>query len=115
MIKVDYEQGATLQGLTTYALFALQIAGEAFEHFAGEPAILTAGADGEHSDYSGHYRGDAIDLRVWHVSDEALELIIEYLKEALIPYTILNEETHLHIRYKPKKPLNYDKWVNGNS
>lgn len=69
---------------------------------ASLPLVVTSAAEPiEHSvPRSAHYRGDAIDIRIWHLPD--VPAAVEELKELLGPdYVVLQEPTHIHIHWSP--------------
>ena len=63
-------------------------------------ATITSGTEGQHSvKRSAHYRGDAVDLRTWHVDGQEYA---DRLSEALgDDYVVLFERDHVHLHWSP--------------
>ena len=63
-------------------------------------AIVTSATGGRHSvKRSAHYRGDAVDLRTWHVDGDSFA---DRLTEELGPdYVVLSESDHVHVHWGP--------------
>lgn len=66
----------------------------------GLEATVTSTTDGKHSvARSAHYRGDAVDLRIWHVDPREYTAAI---KEALgEDFVVIHEHTHIHVHWSP--------------
>ena len=67
---------------------------------SGQEATVTSGTEGRHSvKRSAHYRGDAVDLRTWHVDGQEYA---DKLAEALgSDYVVLFEVDHVHLHWSP--------------
>ena len=70
------------------------------KELANQEATITSGTEGRHSvKRSAHYRGDAVDLRVWHVDGQEYA---DKLAEALgDDYVVLFEGDHVHLHWSP--------------
>lgn len=111
MIGIDHAQGAQLRFLQPPLFHAWHVAATVYEQY-DEDAILTSGVDGEHSDYSLHYLGLAIDLRTRNLTGSEAASVSNELSKRLGPeFKVILEPTHLHISLRPQKPINYDKWA----
>lgn len=61
--------------------------------------VITSGSDGTHSPTSRHYRGEALDLRIWNLHDP--EAVRAKIQAALGPkFTALMESDHIHVQVK---------------
>ncbi len=71
-----------------------QVRGERLE------AIVTSATGGLHSvKRSAHYRGDAVDLRTWHVDGQEYA---DKLTEVLgADFVVLFERDHVHVHWSP--------------
>ena len=69
--------------------------------------VVTSANDGRHSKNSLHYKGKAVDIRIWALKkDEDKTQAIRELKLALgSDYDIVLEPDHIHIEYDPKGTL----------
>jgi hypothetical protein len=83
---------------------AAQLAANALhKEMTGQEMVITAILDGSHMSGSKHYEGDAFDLRRWYIGGKVKEFIAA-LKTSLGPdYDVVNEPTHIHVEYDPKK------------
>lgn len=66
---------------------------------------VTRGVDGEHRHKSAHYSGRAVDLRVWGLKSQGLDLksVAQGLQKELGPdFDVVPHETHLHVEFDPK-------------
>ena len=67
--------------------------------------VITSICDGIHSKTSLHYVGYAIDLRTRHMKPEDVREVVKDIKAALTTdYDVIQETTHIHIEYQPKRP-----------
>ena len=65
----------------------------------GVEAVITSGRDGKHKEGSFHYKGQAFDLRTWHVIDQVAVLLRMYLGK---DFDVIVESDHIHVEYDPK-------------
>lgn len=92
----------SLAGLTTQALFAMNVANEIYKKH-GLEFVITSVNDGKHSDTSLHHSGNAFDCRRYDDDQYMLQLRDE-IKEALrIDFDVILEGNHLHIEYQPRQ------------
>lgn len=74
-----------------------------FKKYSNVEGVITSGNDSRHSVGSLHYKWKAIDLRVWYVSKDKLNLLVEELQEKLgHEFDVVLEIDHIHIEYDPK-------------
>ena len=100
MRKVNFKNGVKLAGLQPEMLEAIDICAEVFSK-NNLPLTLTSAREGNHGRHSHHYKGLAIDLRVWDIAD-SVNIYQRYLQEALGPdYQVIVEPDHLHVEYDP--------------
>lgn len=83
----------------------------------GDELTITSGNDGQHKAGSRHYLGCAIDGRTWadgwgaQMSDSAKRALADAIAVCLDNrfgvgvFSVLVEETHLHIALKPDRPI----------
>ena len=93
-------------GLSPQIIFAAYVADEVYKLYGIETgATITSGSDGEHSDTSLHYAGNAIDVRTKHLPDSVSPATIarEIKARLNIDFDVLVEPTHIHIEYQPRK------------
>lgn len=76
----------------------------------GAEAVVTSGRDGKHSANSAHYRGQAIDLRIWNLGNEVfIGTFCKRLSAALVinlgPYWyVVLEKDHIHLEFARERP-----------
>lgn len=70
----------------------------------GRDAIITSGTDGKHKVNSLHYKGLAIDLRVFDLTKLQRKQLTEELRQELGDknWDIVLEPDHIHAEYDPK-------------
>ena len=98
---VAFKEGVHLAGLQPEMLVCIdKCAGV----FAGMniTMTITSARGGRHSNYSHHYKGMALDLRVWEIIDIIDEVCVSLRNELGSDYQVFNEENHIHIEYDPK-------------
>lgn len=67
---------------------------------------ITSAADGKHKDHSSHYSGNAMDFRIWGLSEPQCKVIVSDAQSALgEDFYVLLESDHIHVQYKPRRPL----------
>lgn len=104
MIRKD--DTVNLRGLSSDAWWAAFIADQVHQEITGEELVITSAADGRHQvDRSAHYRGDAIDLRIWKFpTAEGQRNFCRRLEAELgADYVVLLERDHVHIHWSPKR------------
>jgi hypothetical protein len=108
-MALKFKQGVRVgRGPGPQLLLALTVANEVYaEH--GADCIVTSLDDGEHHSRSRHYLGDAVDLRVKHLSSANADEIFDELYHRLLPlgpeFLVLREfrgepQDHIHIQYQ---------------
>ena len=99
MIKHNVEAG----GLQPEILLAIMEAREIYRDL-GTNLVITSLLDGKHMENSFHYKGLAVDLRIWNLPRTADKyIVVKRLKEALgSEYDVVLESTHIHVEHDPK-------------
>jgi len=93
--------GVRIGGLKPEMVMASNIVGSVYQNFNKE-LVITSGTEGSHSLRSAHYRGEAIDTRIYYFAEDILEDVERALKTALGPdFIVLLEDTHFHIEWRP--------------
>ena len=96
------------RGPSPQLLMALMVAVEVYAE-GGADCIVTSLGDGTHNEKSRHYTGDAVDLRVKHVSSDKADEIYDELFHRLLPlgpeYLVLREyrgepQDHIHLSWR---------------
>lgn len=84
-------------------MIALFIAAHQYNE-VGVEMVWTSGRDGKHSNKSKHYRGDAVDLRIWNLPDDVSpkEMAQRIRSKLNHHYDVVLEKTHIHIEYDPR-------------
>lgn len=83
---------------------AMDVADALSKAIAKKEIVITAGFDGRHMAGSKHYEGNAFDMRSRFYTDRELVTLLANLRENLGPdYDVVDEVSHIHIEYDPKK------------
>ena len=96
--------GTRLHGLRGQAWWAIRVAEQIHWNLVGRDVVITSGLDGKHSvARSAHYRGDAVDIRIWYTDAAGkTDEFVQQLKLVLgDDYVVLLESTHIHIHWSP--------------
>jgi hypothetical protein len=73
---------------------------------AKTPLVVTSLMDGKHSQRSLHYKGLAVDLRIWNLN-APVEQVVTALRSALgEDYDVVLESDHIHVEYDPEEKPN---------
>lgn len=93
--------GVRLINTKPQVILAAVIAGEIWKEL-GQELVITSGSEGSHSQYSAHYRGDALDFRTRYFSDEQIASGARNLTDKLgKDFLVLIEKTHIHLQWRP--------------
>jgi hypothetical protein len=108
-MAIKFKEGVRVgRGPSPRLVLALMVADQVYaEH--GADCVVTSLDDSDHSTRSRHYIGEAVDLRVKHVSSDTADEIFDELFHRLLPlgpeYLVLREfrgepQDHIHIQYQ---------------
>ena len=94
------KDGVSLAGLRREIHHAFRAIDRAHYDLTGEPATITSTTEGKHSvKRSAHYRGDAVDVRIWNLDGQQFrDQIAEQLGD---DYVVLLESDHIHLHWGP--------------
>jgi len=94
------KDGVDLVGLRREMREAFGAIDRTHQALADREATITSTTEGRHSvKRSAHYRGDAVDVRTWHVDGEKFK---SALVDALGPdYVVILESDHMHVHWGP--------------
>lgn len=106
VIALRLKDGAELNGVS-WRMFFVAIIIEPIFFKRGVELVLTSGTDGEHSEYSLHYEGLALDVRSRDVNDPAT--VLTEIRQRIEPlgYAAILEGTHFHIQWTARNIRNY--------
>lgn len=97
------KSGVDLTGLKPQIAVAFSIIRDVYAAFALERCVITSANDGQHMDGSFHYRGQAIDLRTWGLSNQGRDELASNIRQALGPqFDVVAEKDHIHVEFDPK-------------
>ena len=85
------------------------------ETYLGYEAIITSGCDGNHSQFSNHYKGCAVDLRTWTTAKSGRQIILPKKKELGVilsnilgnHFRVIVESTHIHVDFHPQEAVTW--------
>ena len=73
-----------------------------FRRMLKKPLVITSVTDGLHMLGSKHYKGLAIDLRIWHLSDQDIRCLRSWFVDNYDKlFDFVLEKNHIHIEYDP--------------
>jgi|DEB0MinimDraft_10_1074344.scaffolds.fasta_scaffold351871_1 hypothetical protein len=100
MRQVFFKKGVYLSGLKEEMLDCIDKVAKLFER-EGLSLVLTSARNPGHSKHSHHYKGLAIDLRVWDIED--VDAMCRKIRGVLNEdYEVFDEVDHIHIEYDPE-------------
>ena len=95
------KSGVDLRGLSPQMAIAYTIACRVYGQYN---CVITSGSDGKHGPNSLHYVGKALDLRTNNLPPQAVQSIVDRLKEALgAQFDVVLESNHVHCEFDPKE------------
>ncbi len=101
MNNFTIKEGVNIRGLHISMRKVLKAASRIWKE-AGQELVVTAGLDGDHSQWSFHYYGRAVDLRSRYFSAEEVWEVVNKLHDAIgSDYDIIVHTTHIHVEYDP--------------
>lgn len=95
--------------------FALMLIEAACRRYFKDPLWdleLAFGSEGTHSRGSEHYKDDAIDIVLPSHDTAKRKTLLQRAQDALpdYQYDLVDEGTHWHLEWDPKRPMNWYKW-----
>lgn len=97
------KDGVRVHGLRPEMVIVLLAAYEVFEATLGVELVVTSAIDGKHSRGSLHYVGQALDLRIRHMTEGEPEKAAVALRARLgKDYDVILESNHIHVEFQPK-------------
>ena len=102
---IIFKQGVSFDPtkLNWKAFTAMCVAANAAYNEQGRDAVITSVMDGKHMKGSKHYSGEAIDLRIWVLSESQVPSVVQRLEDILgESFDVVLEDTHIHVEYDPK-------------
>ena len=97
------KSGVRIHGIRPEICLAIFISDGFFSRFKRD-TVVTSVIDGKHSWGSLHYVGAAVDLRISHLTKQALSQVRGEVSAMLgQDYVVVLEKDHLHIEYQPKE------------
>lgn len=101
--------GAQVRGLSPEMVLGVVIARDVYAEEKFECRI-TSGSDGQHSEGSLHYKGDAVDLGIHGIPPDRIDILHKRLQANLgDEFQVLAENLgtpnqHFHVQFKPLRP-----------
>jgi len=99
-----FKEGVSPDQLTKEGLWAAVVADRVHYTLTGTSAVITETNGSKHRvPNSAHYRGDAVDIRIWYTdgensTDEFVEAMQDELGEH---YDVILEKDHIHVEWDP--------------
>ena len=91
-----------VHGISTEILLAAMVVESVLKTYPYS-CMITSGIEGQHSNGSRHYIGNALDFRTNHIPQNLLSQVVSQIKAGLTQdYDVVLENDHLHIEFQPK-------------
>jgi len=101
-MDIIVKQGVIFKRIT-YPIY--RVLGILFDvsNMLGKQMVITSANDSKHKENSLHYKDLAIDIRIRHLEQDEIQLVLNYLRKKLgEDYDVILESDHIHIEYDPK-------------
>ena len=94
------KQGCRVGGIKPEMIIATLLIEPVLNDY-GQELVITEGTGGKHSATSRHYSGNALDVRIWKLSEDGtVDECADKLRTALgAEYRVIVHDTHLHIMF----------------
>lgn len=103
VIPFKFNGNVSLCGLSPQAASAFWVAYTQYCLLGANSFVVTSCNDGKHSRKSKHYRGDAFDIRIWTLPEDARIIAAERIADALgRDFDVVFENDHIHVEYDPE-------------
>lgn len=101
---MEFKNGVKVFGVQPIMWPALMVCKQVYaEHDNLENFVITSTYDGDHKLHSDHYKGYAVDLRIWNFSTNELYVVRNKIRSRLTDeFKVILEEDHFHLAYSPR-------------
>ena len=108
-MALSLKEGVSLVGINPALVIGAIVVADAYAEL-GTDCVITSALDGQHSETSLHYVGNALDFRTRDLSPEQQQQLTATLKERLgADFDVVLESDHCHVelqaRRAPTEPL----------
>lgn len=98
---LEFKPGVSVNGIKKEIIAIIGFFSYVFESM-GKPFVITSCTDGKHMKGSKHYSGNAIDIRICHLTQKEIDSLIRRFKLWYDKdYDIVLEKDHIHVEYDP--------------
>lgn len=98
---LEFKPGVSVDGIKKEIITIIGFLSYVFESM-GKPLVITSCTDGKHMKGSKHYSGNAIDIRIRHLTQKEIDSLIRRFKLWYDKdYDIVLEKDHIHVEYDP--------------
>lgn len=101
-----FKEGVRVHGVKPEIIPAMMVMDSLYQGYIDYPhgVVITSIADGQHSDNSKHYGGNAFDCRIWHLSVAEVTRIAGEARQMLgDDYYVRVEKDHIHVDWRPMR------------
>ncbi len=96
------KKSVSLKGLQPQILVAVMVANEVYKKY-GKDLVITSVNDSKHGEGSLHYKGFAIDTRIFYFPKGVAKKVRDEIASRLgDEFDVVLEKDHIHIEYDPK-------------
>ena len=100
-----FKDGVDPDALTAEGMHIAEVADALHQEWLGQDVVITETNTSKHRvERSAHYRGDAVDIRIWYTEADSrgTEAFAAALRENLGPdYVVIVEHNHIHAHWGP--------------
>ena len=104
-MEVGIKEGADIRGIRPELVLAYTIILYIYTKYddGDVQCVITEGTGGKHGVGSLHYVGQAIDLRIWGLTEsEKRTLLADITKSLSKQFDVILESDHIHVEFQPK-------------
>jgi hypothetical protein len=97
---MQLKPGVKAKGLQPEILLAIMVAQQVYREL-NKPLVITSLLDGVHMNTSLHYKGLAVDLRIF-IDIDVPQTVLTLKQRLGGDYDVVQESDHIHIEFQPE-------------
>jgi hypothetical protein len=102
-MALSLKPGVSLVGVNPALVIGAIVVADAYAEF-GADCVITSAVDGQHSETSLHYAGQALDFRTWMLTETQQQELVAIVKERLgQDFDVVLETDHIHLELQPRR------------
>jgi hypothetical protein len=102
-MALSLKEGVSLVGINPALVIGAIVVADVYAELDAD-CVITSAVDGQHSETSLHYAGQAFDFRTRTLTPEQQQDLIVVLKERLTQdFDVVLESDHIHLELQPRR------------